>query len=62
MSYDQEEMKTVPASFTQLTCQATHCTHNTLRVTHKPNCDVGFNELDDHGICIHFAKEEKCPD
>jgi hypothetical protein len=56
MSYEQEIQKS-SESFLQMTCQATHCIHNTLRRTHKPNCDVGYIELDDHGICIHFSKE-----
>lgn len=55
MSYDEEKEK-LTTGYTSLTCQATHCIHNTLRETHKPNCDLGRNELDDRGICIHFEQ------
>jgi len=55
MSYDQDTEK-VTTGYTSLTCQAAHCIHNTLRLTHKPNCDLGWNEIDDHGICIHFEQ------
>lgn len=55
MSYDEEKEKPV-TGYTSLTCQARQCIHNTLRQTNKPNCDLGWNEIDDTGICIHLDR------